>query len=62
MTYNVYTHDGSHVDLVDKFDTIFEALGCFYESIIDGYENYFEGIELATETDDEIESIEYVEL
>lgn len=61
MTYNVYTEDGAHAELVDRFNTMFDALSCYYESINSGPEGIYEGIELAIETKDAIESIDYHE-
>ena len=70
MRYSVYTEDGAHADKVDDFDTMFDALCCYYESINEGPGGYWgdqqlEGIELAQEClddgDEFIESIDYHE-
>ena len=64
MLYSVYTEDGEHADKVDSFNTMFDALACYYECVNDGPvdgDRELEGIELAIETDDSIESIDYHE-
>ena len=61
MPYNVYFDDGEHDVLIDRYENIFDALVLFYESVNSGSEGFYEGIELAVESIDTIETLDYHE-